>query len=169
MPSELLELSDEVGPALRVGIADQRADHLRVVLLGLVSGAIEVGDKDGRVILHRIAVFGRRDRAVPFAGQHSARITGRQLLVALDATRGVDRESALRLEMLVLARLRRGNREKRLVVLALRAEQVLLAGAPAAKRHANRSGQRDVERDPQLDVLAALLAEIARRNDRIFG
>src|SRR5439155_1207489 len=85
---------------------------------------------------------------LPLAADRRAdpRIGGRQLVLAFDVARGIDRERALRLQMLVLAGLGRHDREVRPVVAALGADQVLLAGLPAPERDPDRARERDRQR-----------------------
>src|SRR3954469_21847887 len=61
------------------------------------------------------------------------------------------------------------DREERLRPYGLGPGEEVLAFAPRAKRFSDRARERDVERDPELDVLRARRAELACRHDRILG
>jgi hypothetical protein len=86
-----------------------------------------------------------------------------------DSSDGLLGQRALRAAVLVVVAIGVHDRDVRPGALGLVAAEEQLAGLPLGERDADRARERDVERDPQLDVLAARGAELARRDDRVLG
>ena len=109
---------------------------------------------------------------MPVAGQRRAAdaLIIWQFFFALDAARCIFGEGALgETTLVVLTGIGMDDREEWPGPLGLGTGEEFFACAPAPERLADRTSERDVECDPELDVLAARRAELARRHDRVLG
>src|SRR5262249_22502234 len=153
----------------RIGVDDERAQLGAWRRLAGLAAAVELGGDLRRALLLEVVHAGRRGRQLPVArrGRAADRLLRRQLLVALDVARGFLREPALGAALVVVVAVRPDHGEVGSGAIGLGAGEEQLAGLPAREGDADRARQRDVERDPELDVLAARRGELAGGSDGV--